>query len=190
MAPVWGDLSTTFLVHTVLITACSGQKFLKKIWKLKQIYTSIYLAIIICHKIFLPKKIDILFFFITRYSQMKTHCFVSLTPTRRKHSHIWTESQSAMSRTLRPWRPDTRPLFGLHHLWKGPEKLPMSPRILITGYSLSDQHILSQINPKYKRLILSELRRFEPILLKVLNLKTIFVNQAKSIYVHLNNTHK
>ena len=89
------------------------------------------------------------YFFITRYSQMKIHCFVSLTPTRRKHSHTWTESQSTMSRTLRPWRPDTRPLFGLHHLWKGQEKLPMSPRILITGYSLSDQHIFSLINPNY-----------------------------------------
>ena len=98
---------------------------------------------------------------------MKIHCFVSLTPTRRKHSHIWTESQCTMSRTLRPWRPDTRPLFGLHHLWKGPKKLQMSPRILITGYSLSDQHIFSLHNqPKIWRLILSDLQRFTQIALK------------------------
>ena len=55
-----------------------------------------------------------------------------------------------------------------------------------TGYSFSDQHIFSPINPKYERLILSDLRRCTQIVLKfktcktcVLNFRTICVNLRK-----------
>ena len=57
----------------------------------------------------------------------------------------------------------------------------------IKGYSLSDQHILSPINPKYDDCFLSDLRRFTLIVLKfktcktcVLNFRNIFVNLRKS----------
>ena len=60
-----------------------------------------------------------------------------------------------------------------------------------TGYSLTDQHILSPINPKYERLIFfSDLQRFTPIVLKlktckpcVLNFTTIGENLTKSVVI-------
>ena len=59
---------------------------------------------------------------------------------------------------------------------------------MLTGCSLSDQHILSPINLKYvQRLILSDLRRFTQIVLKfktqvlqVWNFRRISVNLRKS----------
>jgi hypothetical protein len=56
----------------------------------------------------------------------------------------------------------------------------------LTGYSLSDQHILSPIKPKIQLLILSDLQGFTQIVLKfkpcktcVLNFRTICVNLRK-----------
>ena len=55
--------------------------------------------------------------------------------------------------------------------------------VCISGYFLSDQHILSPINPKYDRLILSDLQRFTKIVLKCKifeTTRTIYSNSESS----------